>query len=165
MKKFYLLIVFLFYSVHISAQEIDSLSNISKVNFLTEVQRDSVLIDIQKAVDFLASSTAHDMSKLVGRYKVYRTTNMYNSLMLDTATGKITALQIGVNDNGSRFEYTICEAIKSDLKWQIIGRYELYPTGNNYNFILLDTIFGHSYQVQWSTKSKECGRWIIGIGK
>ena len=31
-----------------------------------------------------------------------------------------------------------------------IGRFELYPTKNIYNFIMLDVINGETYQVQWS---------------
>ena len=34
----------------------------------------------------------------IERYKVYNTTNIYTSLLLDTATGKIWQLQIGVGD-------------------------------------------------------------------
>ena len=35
------------------------------------------------------------------------------------------------------------------------GRYELYPTQNIYTFILLDTKFGRTYQVQWNTDPKK----------
>ena len=31
------------------------------------------------------------------------------------------------------------------------GRFELYPTKNMYNFVLIDTQRGFTYQVQWST--------------
>ena len=34
----------------------------------------------------------------IERYKVYETTNIYTSLLLDSATGKIWQLQIGVGD-------------------------------------------------------------------
>ena len=127
---------------------------------LTQIQRDSLLISIESNVEYLAKEAA-DLKKHVGRYKVYRTTNIYNSLKLDTATGQVTALQIGINNDKSRFEYPVCDAIETDYDWMIVGRYELYPTGNNYNFILIDTIFGRSYQVQWSTESNQCGRWRI----
>lgn len=100
-------------------------------------------------------------NSLVGRYKVYPTTNTYNSLRLDTATGEVSALQIGMNSDSDRMEYLICEGIISEDSELIIGRYELYPTNNHYNFILLDTIRGFAYQVQWSTKTNECGRWRI----
>lgn len=67
----------------------------------------------------------------------------------------------GRNNDKSRFEYSVCDAIETGYDWMIVGRYELYPTGNSYNFILIDTIFGRSYQVQWSTESNQCGRWRI----
>ena len=34
----------------------------------------------------------------IERYKVYNTTNIYTSLLLDSATGRIWQLQIGVGD-------------------------------------------------------------------
>ena len=119
---------------------------------LTDAQRDSVLVRTQRAVSFVANT---HMIGGVGRYKVYPTTNTYNSLKLDTATGKVTALQISIGDTYG-MEYDITEAVVSDET--MIGRYELYPTKNNYNFILLDTIYGFAYQVQWSTKKEECMR-------
>ena len=93
-----------------------------------------------------------------GRYKIYSTTNIYTSLKLDTATGKITALQVTLNQD-STFEYSITDAVASNET--MIGRFELYPTQNVRNFILLDTALGTAYQVQWSTKKEECGRWRI----
>ena len=38
--------------------------------------------------------------------------------------------------------------------------YELYPTQNIYNFLLLDTLTGRVWQVQWS--SNDANRGIIG---
>ena len=35
------------------------------------------------------------------------------------------------------------------------GRFKLYPTGNMYNFIMVDVIDGRTWQVQWSTKESE----------
>jgi hypothetical protein len=116
---------------------------------------DSLLTRIDNAI----SSLSNNLQSKIGRYKIYPTTNNYTSLRLDTATGKIWALQIGVGENGKQMEYSITNAVTED--GTVIGRYELYPTKNNYNFILLDTILGIAYQVQWSTKQEECGRWIF----
>jgi hypothetical protein len=141
----------------------------------------------------------------IERYKVYNTTNIYTSLLLDTATGKIWQLQIGVGDTDklktvlSEREYaktieTITEEWNKEIEekmkyWEeeynskpdsivsakikayskpytlkeyidasIIaknGRFKLYPTDNMYNFIMVDVVNGNTYQVQWSTKSKE----------
>lgn len=160
MKKICLLLLCIVISNGVYAQNIDSVKVTPKPHPLTQNQRDSLLMSIESNVEYLAKEAA-DLKKHVGRYKVYRTTNIYNSLKLDTATGQVTALQIGINNDKSRFEYSVCDAIETDYDWMIVGRYELYPTGNNYNFILIDTIFGRSYQVQWSTESNQCGRWRI----
>ena len=42
----------------------------------------------------------------IERYKVYETTNTYTSLLLDTATGQIWHLQIGVGD-GDQMKYVL----------------------------------------------------------
>ena len=137
----------------------------------------------------------------IERYKVYNTTNIYTSLLLDSATGRIWQLQIGVGDTDrlktvlSDREFaqsieSITEEWNKEMKeWEeeyniepdsIIsvkskafmkpyalkeyidrraiaknGRFKLYPTDNNYNFIMVDVINGFTYQVQWSTKSDE----------
>ena len=47
----------------------------------------------------------------------------------------------------------------SSLLWpwedEIPGRYELYPTQNIHTFILLDTVKGYTYQVQWSINGSD----------
>ena len=44
-----------------------------------------------------------------------------------------------------------------DIKDTFNGRYELYKTQNLYNFILLDTATGATWQVQWSQDVKSRG--------
>lgn len=117
---------------------------------LTDAQRDSVIVRTQRATSFLANN-----KMFVGRYKVYPTTNIYTSLKLDTVTGAVTALQIGLGDDMG-FEYDVTGPVVSDEIF--VGRFELYPTQNNYNFILLDTCHGYAYQVQWSVDSDKCMR-------
>ena len=126
---------------------------------LTDTQRDSLLVSLGEEVHALREGLV-GLRDEVGRYKVYRTENIYNNLKLDTATGRVSALQIGIDNDNSRFEYSVCDAVEEDENWKIIGRFELYPTGNRYNFVLLDTIFGRAWQVQWSTDNN-CGRWRI----
>ena len=144
----------------------------------------------------------------IERFKVYETTNTYTSLLLDSATGQIWQLQIGLGKTStedrlktvlSDFKYAetiedITEVwtkrIDSRMKdWEenynsksdsIVsaedkaywkpytldeklsnssiaqnGRFKLYPTGNMFNFIMVDVINGRSWQVQWSTKKDE----------
>ena len=35
-------------------------------------------------------------------------------------------------------------------KMGVVGQYELYPTNNMYNFIMVDVINGETWQVQWN---------------
>ena len=65
---------------------------------------------IQRATSFIANT---HLIGSVGRYKVYPTTNVYNSLKLDTATGKVTALQISLGDTYG-MEYNIADAVVPD---------------------------------------------------
>ena len=137
----------------------------------------------------------------IERYKVYNTTNIYTSLLLDSATGRIWQLQIGVGDT-DRLETVLSDrkiaksketitkewnklmeeweeeynskpdsiisvekkekwkpyTLKETLEMRTIaknGRFKLYTTDNNYNFIMVDVINGNTYQVQWNTKSKK----------
>ena len=85
------------------------------------------------------------------RYKMYQTENLYNLIKLDTVTGAIWQVQYGMNKDVDAMQVAIDS-------WPIVwsedshpGRFELYPTKNMYNFILLDTDTGDVYQVQWNT--------------
>lgn len=91
----------------------------------------------------------------VPRYKLYPTENMWIHLKLDTARGKVWMVQYSVKDDVSRAEFAINIFPYSYDEDAVPGRYELYPTKNMYNFIMLDTIDGSTYQVQWSTDGKE----------
>ena len=122
-------------------------------------------------------------------YVIYPTENIYTSLLLDTQTGKIWQLQIGVGDTDrlktvlSDYEYaytvesakeryeeavSVWETAEDDEKdlWKpdkdfykdnigVVGQFKLYPTKNMYNFLMVNTITGTTWQVQWSTEEEE----------
>lgn len=96
----------------------------------------------------------------VGRYKIYQTENIYVLLKLDTMTGIIKLLQWSL-DKSKEFETYLNyeELISGSTKEN--GRFELYPTKNMYQFILLDTFLGSTWHVQWGVKENE--RWIRRI--
>ena len=88
------------------------------------------------------------------RYKMYPTQNINILLKLDTATGRVWMVQYGTGDNmGLSVPVDDSSLLYS---WDTVqaGRFELYPTQNMYNFILLDTQLGNTYQVQWHTKEE-----------
>lgn len=97
---------------------------------------------------------------LKNRYKLYSTENIYTFLQLDTKTGQIEQVQWSLDskDEGS---VTINE---EDLTYGYgygSNCFELYPTKNMYQFILLNKTNGRKWHVQWGMKSSE--RWIRRI--
>ena len=97
---------------------------------------------------------------LKNRYKLYQTENIYTFLQLDTKTGMIEQVQWSL-DSDNEGAVTINS---EDLTYGFgygSGSFELYPTKNMYQFILLDKTNGNKWHVQWGMKSSE--RWIRRI--
>ena len=91
-------------------------------------------------------------------YKLYATENMWTFLELDTATGIIWQVQYSVKGDDYRFKSTLNRfSLLLEGQKEIAGRFELYKTQNLYNFILVDTRDGRTWQVQWSTEPDDRG--------
>lgn len=87
----------------------------------------------------------------IARYKLYPTENLWTFIKLDTRTGQIWQLQYTVDEDKGRFEYDLNpQPLLLAGMQPVDGRYELYPTKNMYNFVLVDQIEGATWQVQWS---------------
>lgn len=111
---------------------------------------DSTLIYITKQledIDFRING--------MNRFKLYPTDNIYTLLKLDTATGKIDQLQWSL-DSDKEGSFTINN---DDLSLGSgSGTFELYPTKNMYQFILLDKVTGRQWHIQWGMEASK--RWI-----
>ena len=86
------------------------------------------------------------------RYKLYPTENMYNFLKLDTKTGRIEQVQWSL-DRDKEF---ISVINNDDLTYGYghgSGSFELYPTQNMYQFLLIDKTSGRAWHVQWGLNS------------
>lgn len=91
-------------------------------------------------------------------YKLYATENMWTFLELDTVTGIIWQVQYSVKSDDYRFKSTLNRfSLLPEGQKEIAGRFELYKTQNLYNFILVDTRDGRTWQVQWSTEPDDRG--------
>lgn len=123
-------------------------------SIMTVTQRDSILTDILLRLEKIEYKT-----EPAAKYKLYKTENIYNLLKLDTATGQIEQLQWSFNDDkeGTMTINSKDLSLISDLP----GTFELYPTNNLYQFILLDKLFGRTWHVQWGMSSSK--RWIKRI--
>lgn len=117
----------------------------------------SELSQILENTNILVDQVSY-IDPMAGRYKMYKTENIYNLLKLDTATGIIEVVQWSLK---SKEEFSVyVNSVRLTYSPQI-GIFELYPTNNMYQFILLDTTNGRTWHVQWGTKSTE--RWIRRI--
>lgn len=117
----------------------------------------SELSQILENTNIIADQFSY-IDPMAGRYKMYKTENIYNLLKLDTATGIIEVVQWSLK---SKEEFTVYVNSERLTYSPQIGIFELYPTNNMYQFILLDTTNGRTWHVQWGTKSTE--RWIRRI--
>lgn len=110
---------------------------------------DSILqVAIQEKLAF--AKEMQDATKVLPRYKLYPTENIYILLKLDTKRGKVWMVQYGVGSTRPAETPINNYYIASDDEgWN--GRFELYPTKNMYNFIMVDNYDGETYQVQWDT--------------
>lgn len=147
MKRSFLILLVLFTNFTCYAQT-DSLKVIKNTNdSLTELSNawlEQIELDLS----------------LKQRYKLYSTENMYTFLLLDTKTGRIDKLQWNL-DRDKEFTVSINS---EDLSYGFghgSGSFELYPTQNMYQFILLDKTTGRTWHVQWGMKETE--RWIRRI--
>ena len=91
----------------------------------------------------------------MNRFKLYPTENIYTFLKLDTATGKIDQLQWSLESDNEGSVPINSDDLSLDSG---CGTFELYPTMNMYQFILLDKVNGRQWHIQWGMESSE--RWI-----
>ena len=83
-----------------------------------------------------------------GNFAIYPTQNYWTQIELDTRDGKMWQVQIATDDEKAILKLTLNTVSLTDSPEP--GRFILSPTKNMYNFVLLDTIDGRAWQVQWS---------------
>ena len=119
------------------------------------ISNDSILREISESVQKIKFN-----QEKYGRFKMYQTDNIYILIKLDTATGIIKLVQWSL-DSDKEFEtYVNSEDLSGGLLSEK-GRFELYPTKNMFQLILLDTLIGSTWHVQWGTQKGEY--WIRKI--
>lgn len=122
-------------------------------NWKANQENQEHLADIQKSIKGLDTRL-----KKSDRYKIYPTENIYNLLLLDTATGTIDQVQWSLEEE-KEFSVTVNSTDLSSDEGH--SNFELYPTKNFYQFILLDKTTGRKWHVQWGMD--ESHRWIRRI--
>src|ERR1700674_4112892 len=82
-------------------------------------------------------------------FKLFPTKNIWTQLKLDTRDGRIW--QVSISTQGPPSESAV--SLVSQTDHPFVGRFTLEPTQNIWNFILLDTSDGRTWQVQWGTNT------------
>lgn len=93
-------------------------------------------------------------NSLKNRYKMYPTDNIYTLLQLDTKTGMIEQVQWSLESSNEGSVTINGEDLTSGYGYGS-NSFELYPTKNMYQFILLDKTTGRKWHVQWGMKASE----------
>ncbi len=127
-----------------------------------EIAVDSLLAKIDTLLMINNQLLEHldiDLS-MKNRYKLYQTENIYTLLQLDTKTGRIKQVQWSL-DSDNEGSLTINDDDLSYGHGYGSGSFELYPTKNIYQFILLDKTRGRKWHVQWGMEYAK--RWIRRI--
>ena len=96
-------------------------------------------------------------------YRLFPTTNIWTFLKLNTEDGRIWQVQYAINNDANRFETYLNLIPLATGSQKKPGRFTLYPTQNMWTFILLDTVNGSTWQVQWSQDADNRG--IIPISE
>jgi len=125
-------------------------------------RNDSLLVKIDSLLQANNSLLDHielNLS-LKQRFKLYPTENIYNFLQLDTKTGIIEQVQWSLDSDNEGSVSINSEDLTYGFGYGS-GSFELYPTKNMYQFLLLDKTTGRKWHVQWGMKSSE--RWIRRI--
>lgn len=87
-------------------------------------------------------------------YQMFKTQNMWTFIKLDTRNGRMWQVQYAVSDN-NRGEVALNSKPLVDKSKEAEGRFMLYETDNIFNFILLDTFDGRTWQVQWGLNDSD----------
>ena len=173
MKRFVLLLM-ISLSISVSAQNkknVSSTKTVSPVNVVSikPSKSDSLLVKFDSLLtqmEYLMrmNNTMLEQldinTSLKGRYKLYPTENIYTLLELDTKTGKIKQVQWSL-DSDKEGSMTINDTDFSYGLGYGSGSFELYPTQNMYQFIMIDKTDGRKWHVQWGIG--ESKRWIRRI--
>ncbi|MDY3295081.1 MAG: hypothetical protein SOX40_04270 [Bacteroidaceae bacterium] len=155
-----LLLLLLLVNIGVNAQNAKPTQSVKSAKY--EQKIDSLLCQIDTLIMINNQLLDHidiDLS-LKNRYKLYQTENIYTLLQLDTKTGMIEQVQWSLE---SKNEGSV--SINSDdLTYGYgygSGSFELYPTKNMYQFILLDKTNGKKWHIQWGMEDSK--RWIRRI--
>lgn len=135
---------------------------IAATAFAQNTNAPSDSLNAERLLDFLEALAKDQTGTVAGygkdkpTYQLFKTTNMWTFLKLNTKNGTITQVQYAIN-NENRGEVILNFVPLAIGENAVPGRFTLYPTENMWTFILVDQIDGRLWQVQWSQNEDNRG--------
>lgn len=83
-------------------------------------------------------------------YRIFPTGNMWYFIKLNTKTGKMWQIELDQNKT-TQTEIPLNSLALDEEQTETDDRFILYPTQNNWTFLLLDQLNGKIWQVDWDT--------------
>ena len=120
---------------------------LTAINSYGQIEQDSIstVQEIEKQVE-----KKTEIQQLeVPVYKLCPTENTWALLKLNTRNGKIWQVHFSISKDNYEGTLSINSYSLVLPEEEMNGRFNLYPTDNMYNFILLDQVNGNTYKVQW----------------
>ena len=150
MKKKLIMLAVLLFALSASAQ--------TKTD--AKVIEDSIIMHVESIDSTLLWNADITRNLIINDYyKLYPTENIYTFLRLDTSTGQIMQVQWSLDDD--KEGAVPINQIDFSLGNGIPGTYELYPTKNMYQFLLLNKRNGNIWHIQWGMEDGK--RWCQRI--
>jgi len=94
-------------------------------------------------------------------FRVFKTANLWNQLLLNTMDGRVWQIAFTVDRNGVRALVPINSTPLVTGKDALVGRFTLYPTDNIWTFLLVDQFSGEVWQCQFGIEDGY--RWLKPI--
>jgi len=88
---------------------------------------------------------------------LYPTIKVWTFIKLNTTSGQIWQVQYEMEKNSRAIFDIYKDSLLLPNSKIAQGRFKLYPTQNNYTFIILDQIDGRTWQVQWAIEPEKRG--------
>ena len=165
MKKLIIIITLVFgiYFTSFSQIVLDT-ETTEKTKQASKTRQDSLNAAFQHHIDSIESVMQQEYfdyvkymqaeTKKLPRYKIYQTENIHILLKIDTRIGRVYMIQYASKDPLA-VEIPIGPYPHGRVNWGWNGRFELYPTKDMYNFIMIDSYWGEIYRVQWGPKASD----------
>ena len=123
-----------------------------KTGEVIQIQDDGITKTLQKSIE---------PDSMTSRFKLIKTENMWNFILLDEFAGRLWQVQFTVQGDEYALSIPINPSYLSDTK---VKKFEVQPLASMYQFYLINDENGEMWKFQWTTKGNEY-RWIEKMKK